>query len=52
MMCADGRVTAAECGRGSDLHRNMGLTSLYDVWSVVADTWTWTGEAGLYSQLR
>ena len=28
----------------------MGLTSLYDVWSVVADTWT--GEAGLYSQLR
>ena len=30
----------------------MGLTSLYDVWSVVADTWTWMREAGLYSQLR
>ena len=28
----------------------MGLTSLYDVWSVVTDTWR--GEAGLYSQLR
>ena len=39
MMCADGRVTAAECGRGSDLHHNMGHGPCIIVRCLVCRGW-------------